>query len=284
MTAGDQRAVVAGIPVRWVTPRSGGPARGVALWLPYLGGSKDLMLPVLERLAEAGFFAVSLDPDQHGERGTEPPEQLRDRMLGSFRREMWPVIGQTTLDAMRVLDWASAQHGVHGVVAGGLSMGGDISVALAGIDHRVRRVAALGSTPDWRRPGMRHLDGSGVLVDQGTPSPFGQWLHDQLNPATHVERYAHGPDILFEHGGADEHVPVEAAHRFAAALAAAAPSGAQPVTVRVTAGLRHIDSVRNPEAIDRCLRWLMAGRVTGDGDQKEPGAGPSGGASVFSNQ
>lgn len=265
MTAGlsDQRATVAGIPVRWVTrtPEAGGAGRGIALWLPYLGGTKDVVLPVLERLARAGFFAVSLDPWQHGDRGTEPPEQLRDRMLGSFRRDMWPVIGHTTLDAMWVLDWVIGHHDVPAddVVAGGLSMGGDISVALAGIDHRVSRVAALGSTPDWARPGMRNLDGSGTLVDQGTPSPYGRWLYDQLNPATHLERYAHGPAILFENGGDDDHVPVENAHRFAAALAGASPAAGKNVTVRVSEGLAHVDSVRNPDAVDRCVRWLTEG-------------------------
>jgi hypothetical protein len=40
---------------------------------------------------------------------------------------MWPVTGQSTLDAMWVLDWGTAQHDVStgGVVAGGFSMGAD---------------------------------------------------------------------------------------------------------------------------------------------------------------
>jgi dienelactone hydrolase len=57
---------------------------------------------------------------------------------------MWPVIGQSTPDAMWVLDWITAHHDVStsSVVAGGFWMGGDISIALAGIDHRGGRVAA----------------------------------------------------------------------------------------------------------------------------------------------
>ena len=258
-----QRVTVDGIPIRWVTrtPQAGGATRGVALWLPYLGGTKDAVVPVLERLAGAGFFALSLDPWQHGDRGTESPGQLRDQMLGSFRRDMWPVIGHTTLDAMWVLDWVAGHYdGSAGdVVAGGFSMGGDIAVALAGIDHRVSRVAALGSTPDWARPGMRNLDGSGALVDQGTPTPYGRWLYEQLDPATHLERYAPGPAILFEHGGDDDNVPVGNAHRFADALARRNPAASKNVTVRVSPGLAHVDSVRNPDAVDRCVRWLTEG-------------------------
>ncbi len=254
-------AVVGGVPIRWVTgDRTAGTARRVALWLPYLGGSAALMLPMLERLAGAGFFAVSLDPWQHGERSTESATALRDRLLGAYRREMWPVIGQTALEAVWVLDWVVAHHDVSadGVVAGGFSMGGDISVALAGADHRVTRVAALGSTPDWTRPGMRALDGSGRLIDQGEPGAYGAWLYAHLDPLTHPEHFTHGPAILFESGQDDDHVPVEAAHRFAHALAARSQSTGPRVTVRVTDGLGHVDSVRNPDAVDRCIRWLSA--------------------------
>lgn len=244
----DGCASVDGIPVRWVTRSA---ARGIALWLPFLGGTKDVVAPMLERLADAGFFAVSLDPWQHGDRSTESPEGLRDRLLGASRRDMWPVIGQSTLDAMWVLDWVAAHHDLptDRVVAGGFSMGGDISVALAGIDQRVRRVAALGSTPDWTRPGMRQL-GGGDLVDQGAPGAYGCWLYAQLDPITHLEHFAHGPAILFEAGRDDDHVPVEAARRFADAV--------ENVTVRVTERLAHVEAVRNPEAVDRCVDWLRA--------------------------
>lgn len=256
-------AIVGGIPVRWVVapePPPGEAPRRVALFLPFLGGDTGRVTPMLERLAGAGFFAVSFDPWQHGARATESPEQLRDRMLANFRRDMWPVIGQTTLEAMGVLDWVTAHHDVapDGIVAGGLSMGGDIAVALAGADHRIARVAALGSTPDWTRPGMRDLGGNGALVGQGTPGAYGHWLYEQLDPVTHLDHYAHGPAILFEGSQADGHVPMEAAYRFATALADRSPAAGKNISVRATGNLGHRDAVSNPDAVDRCLAWLAA--------------------------
>jgi dienelactone hydrolase len=215
---------------------------------------------MLTRLADAGFFAVSFDPSQHGDRSVETTARLRDRMIGAFRREMWPVIGQSTLDALCVLDWITAEHDVSpdGVVAGGLSMGGDICVALAGIDHRVSRVAAVGATPDWTRPGMRHLDAGAALVDQGVPGTYGRWLYAQLNPMTNLEHFAREPAILFESGQDDLHVPVEAAHRFAAALTAHSPGAAASITVRVAEGLTHIATLGDQGVTDRCVAWLSA--------------------------
>ncbi|KGJ72954.1 hypothetical protein GY21_12085 [Cryobacterium roopkundense] len=95
---------------------------------------------------------------------------------------MWPILGQTTLDALRIVDWAIETHDLSSdVVAGGVSMGGDISVALAGVDPRVKRVAALVATPDWTRPGMTQVGRPEELIDQGSPSPHGEWLDGGLS-------------------------------------------------------------------------------------------------------
>jgi len=104
---------------------------------------------------------------------------------------------------------------------------------------------------------MRRLDASnGDLVDQGTPTAYGRWLYAQLNPITHPEQFAHGPAILFESGQDDTHIPVEAAHRFATALAKHSPTSGENITVHVADGLAHIESAGNPDAIDRCVLWL----------------------------
>jgi len=161
------------------------------------------MLPMLERLAGAGFFAVSIDPWQHGDRSTESLTHLRDRLIGAFRRDMWPVI--LTGHAPACATWTPA---------------------------------------------------TATSLTKETPTAYGRWLYAQLNPITHPEHFAHGPAILFESGQDDTHVPGEAAHRFATALPKHSPTAGQNITVHVAEGLAHIESVRNPDVIDRCVHWL----------------------------
>ncbi len=158
---------------------------------------------------------------------------------------MWPIIGQTTLDCLRVID----HLGGGPVVAGGTSMGGDVAVTLAGLDRRVTRVAAIVATPDWTRPGMRDIRDPSRVLPQGDADASAQWFFDRLDPLTHVENYAHGPAILFECGADDLHVPPDGAQRFAAALG-------EDVRVNVRVGLGHIDGASSAELIDSCIGWL----------------------------
>jgi pimeloyl-ACP methyl ester carboxylesterase len=234
------------VPVIWVEPDNT-PAP-LALWLPPFSTNKEWTLPFLSELAGAGFLAVSFDPWQHGERGTETPEELRARVLGDggFRRHMWPILGQTTLDALRVLDHFDAGD----VVAGGVSMGGDVAVALAGIDPSVTRVATIVSTPDWTRPGMRDLMDPSRDLPQGEPDDYARWFYDQLDPISHPDRYARGQAILFECGGDDRHVPADGALRFAEAVG-------DSVRVNVRPGAGHMDAM-TPEVLESCLDWLRA--------------------------
>lgn len=50
------------------------------------------------------MVAISFDPWQHGERGTESGDQILSRVFGDFCRQMWQILGQTTLDSLRVVD------------------------------------------------------------------------------------------------------------------------------------------------------------------------------------
>jgi len=94
------------IPVLWVEPPVRHPVRRLILFLANLSGTKERTIPFLQDLAAAGFVALSFDAWQHGERGTESQEEMLSRVFGNFRRHLWPILGQTTLDTLRVIDWA----------------------------------------------------------------------------------------------------------------------------------------------------------------------------------
>lgn len=249
------------IPVLWVEPAGVRGRAPLALWLPGLGGTKEEMVPYLLDLAAAGFVAFSYDPWQHGERGTESPRHVADRVFGNFRRHMWPILGQTTLDALRVVDWAMQTLAVEPPICmGGISMGGDIAVAAAGRDPRVSRVAAIISTPDWLRPGMRDAARPGLVVPPGEPDAYARFFYDLLDPLTHLASYAHRPAITFECGANDAHVPPDGALRFRAALLHIDPRSAAQVRVSLHHEVGHDVT---PAMWRNCLEWLQ-GRAKGD--------------------
>jgi fermentation-respiration switch protein FrsA (DUF1100 family) len=145
----DGVEAVEGIPVQWVAADV---RHGVAPWLTHLGCTEEQTAPMLTRLAERGLLAVSFDPHGHGRRGAGgEPRQLAGQVLAAFRRRMWLLAGRTVPESLRALDWVDEHVGVSGPrVAGRVSMGGDVAVALAGVDPRIDRVAAL----EWLAPAV----------------------------------------------------------------------------------------------------------------------------------
>jgi dienelactone hydrolase len=252
---------VADIPAVVVHPDPAAANGCLALWMHWLGGTKEAMLPGLQQLADRGFTAVSLDAWQHGERRLEPTRELMAGVFGEFRARMWPILGRTVLDAVAVVDDAVQTFDLDGdVVAGGVSMGGDLAVALAGIDTRVTRVAAVVATPDWTRPGMAALDDAHEVIEQGRPTRLGQHLFDVLDPSTHLERYRARPEITFDLGGDDRHIPRQNAEAFRDALVALDPEAGRRVRIRVHDGLDHLAAARDPEVLGEALGALTTTR------------------------
>jgi dienelactone hydrolase len=243
------------IPTLWVMPESQPSRARLVIWLPYFTGTKEEMLPYLRDLADAGFVALSFDPWGHGERGSEPAEQMGARVFSNFRRHMWPILGQTALDALRVMDWSIEHLRVTSEIAvGGVSMGGDIAVAIAGLDQRVRRVATIVATPDWLRPGMSDIQEPDRLVDPGEADAYAQLFYDRIDPYSHPAHYAHCPAMTFECGALDTHVPPDGALRFKTALQDVYQHCPDRLRVNLHPGTGHVSA--NPVLWRNCMEWF----------------------------
>ena len=233
---------VDGIPVLWHAPDPSIDQGSLVIWLAGFGGTKESCEPQLRDLAGLGFTALSIDAWQHGTRRIESEEDLRARVRGNIRRWFWPILHRTARDVVAVLDWSESRFGLRGPVGmGGVSMGGDIAVAAAGMDKRIAAVSAAIATPDWLRPGS--------FEPPGMPDAEAWKAYRDGNPLSNLDRYAHCPAMAFECGDDDRQVPPDGAERFCTALAET--YRAWPERLRVTrhAGVAH----RFAEAM-----WLAA--------------------------
>jgi dienelactone hydrolase len=236
------------IPAIWIEPERKSTPVKLVLWLPWFTGDKESTKPYLLQLAAKGFTALSFDPWQHGERAGESAEELQTRVFGNFRRHMWPIFGNTALETLRVIDWAVAHWNIdRDIYAGGISMGGDIAVAAAGIDARIACVATIGSTPDWLR--------AGTEISPGQPDAYAQFFYDRLDPLTHWEAYARRPAIAFECGAEDRHVPPDGALHFQEVLRGAYRASPDRLRVNLHPGVGHTTT---ETMWQNCLDWLTS--------------------------
>lgn len=249
VTAGLHKARLGQIPLLWATPAGAGP-HPLVLWLHAFSWSKEKVAPHLVDLAARGFTAVSWDLPQHGERAVEPPEQFVQRVRSDLRRHFWPILAEGADEARAIISWAIAHCDTAPQVAiGGVSMGGDIAIAAAGIDHRIDRVAAALATPDWLRPGSREPQGA---------AGDAQWLlYHRLNPLTNPAHYAHRPAMLFACGAEDRQVPPDGAEAFVAALAETYADCPDRLAIVREPGVAHQFT---PAMWGGALAWFDAGR------------------------
>ena len=208
MTIEANHEFVDHIPVIWEEPI--GERNGhLIVWLPGLTGREDNLRQYLRLFADNGFVAVSYDPYEHGERMKESREQLISKLNINKRRYFWPMMALTADEYPRVIDWAFERFGLSGkVLAGGISMGGDIALVAAALDKRIAAVAACISTPDWLRPGSNEAESH--------PDTYAWNCYYRCNPLTNTSKYAHAPAIRFLNGANDNHVPPDGAHRWKA--------------------------------------------------------------------
>ncbi len=238
-------AKVGDIPILVIAPKET-KGRPLVIWLNGFSGQKESVDAQLRDLAKRGFVALSFDPYQHGERRIESREELVKRVRGNIRRFFWPILARTAEETPKVIDWAVKTLGVRPEVGmGGISMGGDIAVAAAGVDHRIIVVSACVATPDWLRPGS--------FEPPGEPDAAAQADYDRRNPLTHLQLYAHRPAIAFQSGAADKQVPPDGATRFVAALKPLYGEAADRLVVDLEPDVPHRFT---PRMLENSIQWF----------------------------
>lgn len=249
--------MVDNISIAFCKPDDNKSRRSIAIWLPYLGGNRDTGKRELQMLAKQGFFALSIDPWLHGERKANSKHGVRSLVFKEFRAYMWQILGITTMDVFRVIDWAIDKFDLKdNVVVGGLSMGGDIAIALAGIDKRVSRVAAIASSTDWNRQGMTDVMDKNKIIDQGTPTNFGQWLYDTLNPSTNLKSFSRPIQFHIELGGLDSHIHPKWTTDFKEALCKEYSVTEKNFEIVINEDCNHLSLIQRKSIIDRAIKFM----------------------------
>lgn len=248
---------VGNIPIAYCLPNKDKANNSIAIWLPYLGGDKEAASKELQILASRGYFSISIDPWLHGERKGTLKRDIRDLVFNQFRFYMWQILGITTLDVFQIIDWAIDTFDLNDeVMIGGLSMGGDIAIALAGIDKRIKKVAAIGASPDWNRAGMTDVMDSKKIIEQGNPSNYGKWLYDKLNPTTNLKSFSKSLKLHIELGEFDTHINPQWTIAFKEAIYKNYSDTDDNIEIIINKGCNHLSLIQSPNIIERAIDFM----------------------------
>lgn len=179
--------------------------KGLVLFYHGFTANKEVNLPELELLAEAGFLAVGVDAVGHGERRYPDFEQRFPEEHSE--QPFLDIVEETTGEIPQILDSLS-EHGLLCDVrigVAGVSMGGYIAYGAVLADPRVSAAAPLLGSPVWRGRGARspHYRPDGFFptallsqtagLDSVVPPENARRFHRVLEPlyAPHPERLSY---------------------------------------------------------------------------------------------
>jgi predicted esterase len=130
------------VPGILLEPAAGAGRRAAVIALHGTGGRKENELPLLRRLAQAGFVAVAIDGRYHGARAPSGKSAIdyNAAIVRAYRtgREH-PFFYDSVWDVMRLIDWLDARSDVDPARLGliGISKGGIETYLAAAVDPRV---------------------------------------------------------------------------------------------------------------------------------------------------
>lgn len=203
MSLAIARAMFARVPALIVRPVGGDAPAPTVVWLHGFGADKELHLPELCCLAEAGLLAVGMDAVGHGQRRLADFEQQFSGSPAGNPRLFYRLVSRTAAELPQFIDML-VEGGLTDpkrVAVAGVSMGGCIVYGAVTADRRIGAAAALLGSPEWLLPDSPHLaldrfSPTALLSitaenDTVVPSAAAQALHTRLSP-----RYREHPDRL----------------------------------------------------------------------------------------
>lgn len=268
------------IPVYYITPDGykDGDDMKICLFLSGLSGNKESLVNTYAKyILENGWTAVFFDHYMHGERADiynpttiltsseEEVAELRKKILTTCFKNMyrygWEILGNTSLNALRVLDYFYDNFPVVESVMGGHSMGGDTSLVVAGLDNRINRILCVVTSPDWLRPGMHHLNGYGdveVPSDPGEPDAMSKWYFDSFSPSMNLTRYDRGNlDAMFVCGELDTHINPNWVYTFRENVYRLNPKAGEKLGIWTNMGAGHASP--GEDDLHKLFSWLLNG-------------------------
>jgi dienelactone hydrolase len=185
--------------------------RPVVIALHGTGGSKNNMLALCRKLADAGFIAVAIDGRYHGERKSGKGEtDYDDAIVRAFHGSgEYPFYYDTVWDVMRLVDYLATRDDVDASRIGliGISKGGIETYLAAAADPRIAvAVPCIGvesfrwalDNHDWQgRIGTIQNAFDTIAKENGVTQPdsaFVQKFYDRIVPGIYSE--FDGPQML----------------------------------------------------------------------------------------
>jgi dienelactone hydrolase len=257
--------------------------RPVVIALHGTGGSKNNMLALCRKLADAGFIAVAIDGRYHGERKTgKGQNDYNDAIVRAWHGSgEHPFYYDTVWDVMRLVDYLQTRADVDPARIGliGISKGGIETYFAAAADQRIAvAVPCIGVQSfrwaldhnDWQgRIGTIQIAFDEIAKDAGVAKPdtaFVQKFYDRVVPGVYSE--FDGPEmlkliaprpLLVINSDSDNHTPLPGVNECVATAqkAYAGDNAEDHLAVIIQKNTGHqVKPESERAAIDWFVRWL----------------------------
>ena len=215
-------------------------------------GNKESMLTTCLMLADAGFVAVSIDAEKHGER--KDPEILKS--LSQDPTQFFQILAGTVEDIKKVIDYVGENLDVDLKRVGmmGVSMGAIITLLAATAEERLKTIVSVIGGANFqvlvRKSSLYRIGLKMKLVEKVAHSA-GE-LIEKYDPINNAHLFRSMP-VLLLNGERDDLIPLECASSLYEALKPHYQDAPDNLRMKVYKGIGHeYTSDMEKEAVE----WL----------------------------